>query len=104
MENNRELTTKEAVAITLRCIKDINRYVPGRIPAMVLQYAVAALKPYVTIWFSAQLINELAGQRRADELWKWAILTITLTALVSLIYADIGRWVSAIDSIHNFTG
>ncbi len=101
MENNRELTTKEAVAITLRCIKDINRYVPGRIPAMVLQYAVAALKPYVTIWFSAQLINELAGQRRADELWKWAFLTIAMTALVSLIYAIISRWVSAMDSIHN---
>ena len=101
MANNNGMKTKEAITITLRSLKDIHRYVPGRIPAMVLNAVVGALKPYVTIWFSAQLVNELAGLRRADELWKWAFLTVTMTALVGVLHAVLRRWVAAMNSIHN---
>ncbi len=101
MANNNGMTTKEAITITLRSLRDIHRYVPGRIPAMVLNAVVGALKPYVTIWFSARLINELSGLRRAEELWKWAFLTITMTALVGIVYAVLRRWTAAMNSIHN---
>ena len=101
MENNKNMTAKEVFRITLRCVKDIDRYVPGRIPCMILNCAVAALKPYVTIWFSAQFVNELAGQRRGEELWRWAFLTITMTALAGLISGALVRWQSGMNSIHN---
>ena len=101
MANKTDMTTKEVFQITLRCVRDIDRYVPGRIPCMILNCAATALQPYVTIWFSAQLVNELAGQRRPEELWRWAFLTILTTALVGLISSALGRWQSGLHSIHN---
>lgn len=99
MAKNKKLS--EALRITIRCIRDVNRYIPGRIPSIVLNSVVSALTPYVTIWFSAQLINELAGPRRPEVLWRWVILTVGITALMSLAGAALKRWKSAMQSIHN---
>ena len=99
MAKNKKLS--EALRITIRCIRDVNRYIPGRIPSIVLNSVVSALTPYVTIWFSAQLINELAGPRRPEVLWRWVILTVGITALMSLAGAALQRWKSAMQSIHN---
>ena len=81
MEN--KMTKKEMMKLTLRALKDINRCQPGKLLAIALSTVVSALSPYVTVWFSAQLINELAGARRADELWRWVMLTLAATAVMA---------------------
>lgn len=92
---------KEAAALTLRSFRDMERYVPGRILSLVLCSVVKAVTPYVSIWFSAQLINELASQRRPEVLWRWVILTLTVSAAMQLLGAILKRWTSAMNSIHN---
>ena len=52
----------------------------------------------MTVWFSAQLINELAGARRADELWRWVVLTPTVTTIMGLLSAVLRRWKAAMDT------
>ena len=96
-----KLTWKETSKLTLRCIRDIEKNVPGRILSTVLEASVKSISPYVTIWLSAQLINELAGQRRPDVLWTWVIWTMGVSALLQLADACLTRWVSAMNSIHN---
>ena len=96
MEN--KMTKKEMLKLTLRALRDINRCQPGKLVAIGLSTVVSALSPYVTVWFSAQLINELAGARRADELWYWVVLTLTATAFVGLLSAVLRRWTAALDT------
>ena len=55
-----------------------------------------AISPYVTIWLSAQLINELAGYRDPDTLWKWVILTVLITAGLNLLVAVLHHWREAV--------
>ena len=95
------MTWKEAAKLTVRSIRDIEKNVPGRIISTVLAASVQSITPYVTIWLSAQLINELAGLRRPDVLWKWVIGTVGISALLQLIGAFLTRWVSAMNSLHN---
>lgn len=92
------MTKKEMLKLTLRALRDINRCQPGKLVAIGLSTVVSALSPYVTVWFSAQLINELAGARRADELWYWVVLTLTATAFVGLLSAVLRRWTAALDT------
>ena len=92
------MTKKEMLKLTLRALKDINRCQPGKLLAIALSTVVSALSPYVTVWFSAQLINELAGARRADELWRWVVLTLTVTAVMGLLSAVLRRWTAAMDT------
>lgn len=60
-------------------------------------YALAKhLSPYVTIWLSAQLINELAGARDPERLKFWVLLTISLTAALQLLTALLYHWRQAV--------
>ena len=92
---------KQVLALYLRCVKDVNRYVPGRIPAIVLDALVRALTPYVTIWFSARIINELASRRRPEVLWKWVIWSVAMGAVLGLAGVVLNRWKEATDTLHN---
>lgn len=97
----KQISSRKAILLTLRCVKDVNHYVPGRMIAMLSSAIMTALTPYVTIWFSAQIINELAGQRSPQELWKWVILTVSITAFLGLLTALLKRWESFTDSMHD---
>ena len=92
---------KQVLALYLRCIRDVNRYVPGRIMVIVLDALVRALTPYVTIWFSAQIINELASQRRPEVLWKWVIWSVAAAAVLGLTGVVLSRWKAATETLHN---
>lgn len=51
--------------------------------------------PYLTIWFSARIINELAGDRNPEQLRKLVILTVLVTAGLSAFSACLKRWKNA---------
>ena len=77
------ITWKEAAAVHLRAWKEIRQYCPGVFPAIFLYGLLSALSPYVSLFLSAQLLNELSGAHRPEILGKWAIAIIALTALLS---------------------
>lgn len=88
----RKIDRKQAVWDEIRGLKLIAEYVPGLVPSTVLNSLVKALSPYATIWLSAQLLEELAGQCRASVLWKWVIATLAVTAVLGVVNALLKRW------------
>ena len=92
---------KDCWKYTVRCLRDVERCVPGRLTALLPVSLVVALTPYVTIWFSAQLVNELAGARRPEMLWRWTALTLGVSALLGLLKAGLMRWMNTLNSMHN---
>ncbi len=64
-----------------------------------LYAVVTALIPYITVWFSARIINELAGLRRESELWKLVIATILITAVLKLISEGLFHWKNAVHGL-----
>ncbi|MGN0507276.1 MAG: ABC transporter ATP-binding protein [Lachnospiraceae bacterium] len=54
------------------------------------------LTPYVTIWLSAQIINELSGRRNAAVLWQLVVVTVFTTAVLSVLSACLKRWREAV--------
>ena len=63
---------------------------------------VSAATPYVTVWLSAQLINELAGSRVPSALWKWIILTLCVTGGLKLLSEILCRWKESVHSMENW--
>ena len=55
---------------------------------------VKALTPYVTIFLSAQIINELSGNQDVAVLAKWVILTLTCTSLCALLNSILKHWLN----------
>ena len=52
----------------------------------------------MTIWFSAQLLNELAGSRNPAALRNWVLLTLGATAVIMLLNAILQHWREAEES------
>ncbi len=80
-----QLSMGETLRLHWRAARDLEKYCPGIAVACVFHAIVKAISPYTTIWFSAQLLNELAGARRPDELLRWVLLTIGITAVMQLL-------------------
>lgn len=97
----REIDRKQAVLAEIRGLKLIGAYAPGLIPSTVLQSLVTALSPYATIWLSAQLLEELAGQCRASVLWKWVIATLAVTATMGIMSALLKRWYDTCSAMYD---
>ena len=53
---------------------------------------VSALTPYVGIYLSARIINEIAGQRDPVVLKQLVLITLVSTAILSLLNAGLSRW------------
>ena len=100
MKQSDRNTLRETLTIHLRAAKDANHVAPGVFLSTVLSAIAEALSPYITIWFSAQLINELASARRVELLIKWAILTTVVTAVMGLIRAGLKRWDTARENVY----
>lgn len=64
----------------------------------ILSALTAAASPLVTIWFSAQLLNELAGSRNPAALRNWVLLTLGATAGIMLLNAILQHWREAEES------
>ena len=67
-----------------------------RYPQMALSRLISvmwnALTPYVGIWFSALVIDELAGGRDAERLRYLVLLTLVSAAVIALLSALLNKW------------
>ena len=83
---------RETLQSTLRAYKIWNRYAPNLLTATALHSVFSALAPYVPVYFSAQILNELAGARDPGRLTTLVLLTLSVTAALALVTALLRRW------------
>ena len=89
--NTNQMSTRQVIEIHRRALRDIQKMSPYLLPSTVLYAVVSAVIPYVTVFFSARILNELAGQRRPDALWFWVILTVAVGGVLALLSAVLLR-------------
>ena len=89
------ISLRETLRLTLRAIGDVNRFAPGYLISLILHGVFSAASPFVTIYLSAQLINELAGMRRPETIWNLIAITVSVTAALALIGYLLERWTTA---------
>ena len=80
-------TMREHFSMELRAIKMLHGVSPKFFPIVTINNTLAALLPYVTVFFSAKVLSELATQRRPEVLWKWVILTALTTGILAILSA-----------------
>lgn len=100
MSNNTNKKTSFAAAFknNLRAWKTLFKPCKGTFVSIFLSALTAAASPLVTIWFSAQLLNELAGSRNPAALRNWVLLTLGATAGIMLLNAILQHWREAEES------
>ena len=90
--NKRMNILMESWKIHLRCIRDIKKYNSPLLISGILSILLNSVFPYATIYFSARIINELAGLRRILILRQWVLLSIGVEAVLFLFKEVAKRW------------
>lgn len=74
---------KKAFGLHMRGVKLLHKHCPKLFPLMALQKLIQAVTPYITLYFTAQLLDEIAGARREAVLLKLAILLVSVSGILA---------------------
>ncbi len=87
-----KMTWKEKLGLNVRAFSIWYREQPMLFVSEALYSLLDTMLPYITLYFSAQLLNELAGARRREVLMQKIGLLITVEAVMLLCRAIVLRW------------
>ncbi len=90
--NKKSMPWGEAMALNSRAFFTFFRSYPQMVLSRLAFVSWNALTPYVNIWFSALMIDELAGGRDAGRLRFLVLLTLLSAAVTALVSALLNRW------------
>lgn len=91
MKKTNRATLRETWQIHWRAYKDIRHFCPGVFATTAIHSIMKALSPYVTVFFSARIIDELAGLRRAEELARLVVIALVSMGIMTLLTGLLGR-------------
>ncbi len=80
-------TIGHALSVHLRGAKLLREVSPRFFVVMTLHSVADALLPYVTVFFSAQILKELALLRREEVLWRWVAAGVLCTGFFAVLRA-----------------
>ena len=99
---SKKMTIKEAFHWNQRALMIWWKREPKMFFSILSSSIVSGVAPFVGIYFSAQIINELAGRRNPQRLWELVIITLTVTSVLSFVKAGLNRWRSVYQDSSNF--
>ncbi len=85
-------SAKEAFKLNYRAFKLMHEEMPKTFISAAVYEIISTVTPYVSIFISAQLINELAGARNPETLWRWVVISLILAAILSAFNAVALHW------------
>ena len=94
-----KITLRETFKLHWRGLKLLHDRVPQYIPEQVAASALEAMTPYITVFLSARIIDELAGARDPQTLLFWVILAVALGTLLVFLSAAFRRRASSDQSV-----
>lgn len=90
-----KISMKQAFKLHLWAAKVWWKIEPRLFLSVIFAAVAETVIPYVTIWFSARIINELAGQRNPEVLLRLVLTTVAVTAGLSVLSSVLKRWKNA---------
>ncbi len=94
---DKKTSFKDAISINLKAFKIHYKHFPKTIISIALHQIVTAISPYIAIFISARIIEELAGNKDPQVLWRLVIISLIAGALTALLTAISNRW----KNVHN---
>ncbi len=92
MKNNNSITFKSSMKISNRALKLLYKKYPQLVISTFINAIWLAVTPYVGIYLSALIIEELAGTRNVGRLKLLVLITVISGGVIALISALIKKW------------
>ena len=94
MAKETKLTLKEARILTMRGYKIWWQENPAIFISVLLHNTVLGITPYVAIFFTSRIIDEIAGMQNRVALRNLVLMTLASALILGLLIAILNRWKS----------
>ena len=81
----KKMNFSRIVSVHLRGMKELHKVSHQLFPTLILCSVLKGIIPYVTVFFSAQILTELSEACRADILWKWVVASVVVVGVLSAL-------------------
>ncbi len=99
MEEKTKLKSwKETISYNYRALSIFYKRSPKTVISRIICTVWNALTPYISIYFSALIINELTGERNINRIKVLVIITLCTSAVTALIGAMLNKWKNTYNS------
>ena len=85
---------KEGLSYEIRGAKFIQSYQPGYFLSGTLNTLLSSVYPFVNVYLSAQIIQEITGNRNPNVLLQWILITLIANLLLRLASSAAYHWYS----------
>ncbi|MDY5910640.1 MAG: ABC transporter ATP-binding protein [Inconstantimicrobium porci] len=77
------MSIRKRISVTKRGFGILKKYCPGLVQGKALHEFINSVQPFISVWFSAHIINEIVTQKRIEKV----ILYVSLVVLINFICA-----------------
>ena len=91
MKRRERMPLKKRAALTARGYRMLGSYCPGLVRDKALYALILAVQPLFTVWFSARILDEIAGSRRAEILLGYALATLAGNFVLQLFKSAVEK-------------
>lgn len=98
MDRNEKIPMREAIKLHWWSAKIWWKYDPNLFLSTGLAALVRSLTPYLMLFLSAQILNELVSPTNDTRIWWLVGITVVSTALLNLLQSALERWKSVVHS------
>ena len=91
MKRREWMPLKKRAALTARGYRMLGGYCPGLVRDKALCALILAVQPLFTVWFSARILDEIAGSRRAEILLGYALATLAGNFVLQLFKSAVEK-------------
>jgi len=82
------MSMQKRISITMRGFGILKQYCPGLAQGKALYEFIHSIQPFISIWFSAQIINEISAQRRIKTVITY-VIGVVLTNFICAVVKSI---------------
>lgn len=84
----KRMSIHKRISITIRGFSILKQYCPGLAQGKALYELIHSIQPFISVWFTAQIINEISTQRRLKPVLVY-ILSVVLTNFICAVLKSV---------------
>ena len=80
-----KIALTKRVSITMRGFSILKQYCPGLAQGKAAYELINSIQPFISVWFTAQIVNEISSQRRFNTILLFILGAVLLNFICSLL-------------------
>ena len=87
----KKMPITKRISVTMRGFSILKQYCPGLAQGKAMYELINSIQPFVSIWFTAQIVNEISSQRRLKTILLYVLGAVLINFICALLKSIINH-------------